>query len=80
VTHLRKLMLEELQRRNYSQSTVRSYIKTLEDFAKHFMGRRISSGRTRFVLIRSIYCGRESRGCAWSVITRQRSVPSFARP
>ena len=36
VTHLRKLMLEERQRRNYSQTTVTSYIKTLEDFAKHF--------------------------------------------
>jgi hypothetical protein len=29
-------MLEELQRRNYSQTTVTSYIKTLEDFGKHF--------------------------------------------
>ena len=29
MTHLRKLMLEELQRRNYSQTTVTSYIKTV---------------------------------------------------
>src|SRR5438270_10496750 len=29
-------MLEELRRRNYSQTTVTSYIKTLEDFGKHF--------------------------------------------
>jgi site-specific recombinase XerD len=36
VTHLRKLMLDELQRRNYAQSTVRSYIYTVEDFAKFF--------------------------------------------
>jgi integrase/recombinase XerD len=36
VTHLRKLMLEELQRRNYSQTTVTSYIKTVADFAKYF--------------------------------------------
>jgi integrase/recombinase XerD len=36
VTHLRKLMLEELQRRNYSQTTVTAYLKTVEDFAKHF--------------------------------------------
>jgi integrase/recombinase XerD len=36
VTHLRKMMLEELQRRNYSQTTVTSYVKTLKDFAKHF--------------------------------------------
>jgi integrase/recombinase XerD len=36
VTHLRQLMLDELQRRNYSQSTVRSYIYAVEDFAKYF--------------------------------------------
>jgi site-specific recombinase XerD len=29
-------MLDELQRRNYSQSTVRSYIHAIEDFAKYF--------------------------------------------
>jgi putative transposase/integrase-like protein len=36
VTPLRKLMLEELQRRNYSQTTVTAYVKTVEDFAQHF--------------------------------------------
>jgi len=36
VTHLRQMMLDELQRRNYSQSTVRSYIHTMEDFSKYF--------------------------------------------
>jgi len=29
-------MLEELQRRNYSQHTTRYYIRTLEDFARRF--------------------------------------------
>jgi hypothetical protein len=38
VTHLRQLMLDELQRRNYCQSTSRSYIHAVEDFAKHFHG------------------------------------------
>ncbi len=36
MTHLRKLMLDELQRRNYSQNTVRAYIHAIEDFAKYF--------------------------------------------
>ncbi|MFZ0593680.1 MAG: site-specific integrase, partial [Bryobacteraceae bacterium] len=36
MTHLRKMMLEELQRRNYSQTTVTSYVKTVEEFAQHF--------------------------------------------
>ena len=36
MTRLRKMMLEELQRRNYSQTTVKNYLGTVEDFAKHF--------------------------------------------
>lgn len=36
MTHLRKMMLDELQCRNYSQNTVRSYIHAVEDFAKRF--------------------------------------------
>jgi len=36
VTQLRKMMLEELQRRNYSQTTVNTYLKVVEDFAQHF--------------------------------------------
>jgi integrase/recombinase XerD len=36
VTRLRKMMLEELQRRNFSQHTIRYYIHTVEDFARHF--------------------------------------------
>jgi integrase/recombinase XerD len=36
MTHLRNMMLEELQRRNYSESTIRSYIRTVEDFSRRF--------------------------------------------
>ena len=36
MTHLRQRMLDELQRRNYSQSTARCYIHAVEDFAKYF--------------------------------------------
>jgi len=36
VTHLRKIMLEELERRNYSTGTKRRYLRFVERFAKHF--------------------------------------------
>lgn len=36
MTRIRKMVLDELQRRNYAQSTVRSYIKAIEDFACYF--------------------------------------------
>ena len=36
MTHLRTMMLEELQRRNYSENTTRCYIRTVEEFARRF--------------------------------------------
>jgi integrase/recombinase XerD len=36
VTHLRRMMLEELQRRNYAKTTVQYYIQTVEQFAQYF--------------------------------------------
>ena len=36
VTQLRRMMLEELQRRNYAQSTVKGYLRIVQDFAQHF--------------------------------------------
>ncbi len=41
MTHLRKMMLEELERRNFAQTTISSYIRTIEDFARYF--RRLST-------------------------------------
>ena len=36
MTHLRKMMLEELQRRNYAETTIDCYIRAVEDFSRRF--------------------------------------------
>lgn len=36
MTHLRKMMFEELQDRNYAETTTRDYIRTVEDFSRRF--------------------------------------------
>ena len=36
MTHLRKAMLEELQRRNMSEITTRIYLRAVEEFAHYF--------------------------------------------
>jgi integrase/recombinase XerD len=36
MTRLRRMMLEELQRRNYSEQTSRYYLQAVADFARHF--------------------------------------------
>ena len=36
MTHLRQAMLDELQRRNYSEGTTRAYLQAVEHFARHF--------------------------------------------
>ena len=36
MTQLRKMMLEELERRNYTESTTRAYLQIVQDFACYF--------------------------------------------
>jgi integrase/recombinase XerD len=36
VTHLRQLMIEELQRRNFAETTIRSYVHGVEHFSRYF--------------------------------------------
>ena len=52
MTQLRTMMLEELQRPNFSQTTVRTYLKIVEDFSRHFHRPPDQLVRTTFVRIR----------------------------
>ena len=36
MTPNRRLMLDELQRRNYAPRTVQTYLRILQNFARHF--------------------------------------------
>ena len=36
MTHLRQIMLEELRRRNFADSTIRSYLHAVEHFSRYF--------------------------------------------
>jgi site-specific recombinase XerD len=36
MTHLRKMMLEELERRNYAQTTIDCYLRVVAEFSLHF--------------------------------------------
>jgi integrase/recombinase XerD len=36
MTHLRKMMLEELERRNYAQATIHCYLRAVTEFSLHF--------------------------------------------
>ena len=36
MTHLRKRVIEELDRRNYSQATAHAYVAAIRRFAEHF--------------------------------------------
>ena len=54
MTHLRQMMLDELQRRNYSQNTVRSYIHAVKILRSTSTVRPTASGQTTSASTRSI--------------------------
>jgi len=62
VTHLRKMMLEELQRLDYSEATTRYHLRKVEAFARHF--RRPPAGIFEVRLSRAIFTG--LKGCTCS--------------
>jgi hypothetical protein len=61
MTQLRRMMLEELQRPNYSEVTTRNYLRVVTDLARHFGKSQTSSDRTTFETTKPT-C---SKGASW---------------
>ena len=79
MTHLRQRMLDELQRRNYSQSTARCYIHAVEDFAKYSIVRQSGLARSISASTRRICFASASILPEPSKAARQRCVFSSSR-
>ena len=58
MTHLRKMMLEELQRRHYSEETTHRYIRFIERFAQHShcSPDRLGRGTSASIKLNSLPC------------------------
>jgi hypothetical protein len=52
MTDLRRRILEELQRRNFSETTIKTYLRVIEDFAQYF-GKRPDRGSTKYICCKS---------------------------
>ena len=57
MTELRQRMLDELQRRNFSPDTIRSYIRAVRDFAAHFHKPPDQRGSPNFASSNCTCCG-----------------------
>jgi integrase/recombinase XerD len=73
VTQLRKRMLEELQRRNYSQATTRSYILAVKQFAEYF-GRSPESLGAEEIRRYQLYLLNEKKLAAGTVAIRMSAL------
>ena len=51
MTHCRRIMLEELQRRNFAPTTISTYLHAVEQFARHFKCRPDRLNQTHFRIL-----------------------------
>ena len=70
MTRLRQLMLEELHRRNYADSTIRVYIRTVEYFNQYFRRPPCDPGQVQAYFQGSSTAG-GGPGSVWSQPARQ---------
>src|SRR5215469_3295272 len=76
MTRLRRMMLEELQRRNYSDTTIRYYLQAVALFAKHFGKRpdQLGAGELRTY---QAYLLRERKLAVGTVVARVAALRFF---
>ncbi len=76
MTQLRRMMLEELQRRNYSDRTIRYYLQAVAHFAKHFGKRPDKLGADELRTYQA-YLLRERKLAVGTVIARVAALRFF---
>jgi hypothetical protein len=76
MTRLRKMRLEELERRNYSEGTTRCYLRAVADFARYFH-RSPDQLRAEHVPEYQAYLFRQRKLQASSVTQRLAALPFF---
>ena len=76
MTQLRRMMLEELQRRNYSDRTIRYYLQAVAHFAKHFGKRPDKLGPDELRTYQA-YLLRERKLAVGTVIARVAALRFF---
>src|SRR6516225_6768975 len=76
MTRLRQIMLEELERRNYSEGTIRCYLRAVADFARYFH-RSPDQLRPEHVRQYQAYLFRERKLQATSVTQRLAALRFF---
>ena len=76
MTRLRKMMLEELERRKYSEGTIRCYLRAVADFARYFH-RSPDQLRPEHVRQYQAYLFRERKLQATSVTQRLAALRFF---